>query len=67
MNLFKYLIINIHTGECITTKNIREISTFIELIYPNKKICPSTVSNRLKGTEKKYFEHYDLLIKELIW
>ena len=67
MNLFKYLIINIHTGECITTKNIREISTFIELIYPDNKISHNTVSKRLKETEKRYFEHYDLLIKELIW
>ena len=67
MKDYKYLIINKETGEAITKKNVREISEFIDLIYPDKKISHNTVSKRLKEDEKKYFEYYDLIIKELIW
>ena len=62
MKNYKYLIINKETGEAITKKNVREISEFIDLIYPGKKISHNTVSKRLKEDEKKYFEYYLSLI-----
>ena len=67
MKDYKYLIINKETGEAIIKNNVREISEFISLIYSDKKISKDTVSRRLKENEKKYFEYYDLIIKELLW
>jgi hypothetical protein len=67
MKDYKYLIISKDTGEALIKKNVREISEFIGIIFPDKKISHNTVSLRLKESEKKYFEHYDLIIKELIW
>ena len=67
MKEYKYLIIYKETGEAMTKKNCREISEFIGFIYPEKTISHNTVSKRLKENEKKYFEYFDLIIKELIW
>jgi len=67
MKEYKYLIINKESGEGITKKNCRELSEFIGIIYPDKKLSHTTVSKRLKENDKKYFEYFDLIIKELIW
>tara|TARA_Y100000996_G_C21982814_1_gene421195 strand:+ start:81 stop:281 length:201 start_codon:yes stop_codon:yes gene_type:complete len=66
MNKLKYLIINLETSECIIKTNYREIEGFISLIYPDKTICYSTVSNRFKNGNN-YFKYYDLIIKKLLW
>jgi hypothetical protein len=67
MKEYKYLIINKESGEGITKKNCRELSDFIRIIYPDKMLSHTTVSKRLKENDKKYFEYFDLIIKELIW
>ena len=62
---YKYIIINKTTDEAVIQKSVRDISDFINTIYPENTISHNTVSQRLK--EKKYFNYYELLIKELIW
>ena len=62
---FKYIIIQKDHNEVILKRSYREISIFINLIYPDKKLSHTSVGERLK--EKSFFHYYDLLIKELIW
>ena len=62
---YKYIIINKTTDEAIIQKSVRDISDFINTIYTENTISHNTVSQRLK--EKKFFNYYDLLIKELLW
>ena len=62
---YKYIVINKTSDEVIIKNSVREISDFIGMIYPKSKLSHNSVSQRLN--EKSYFNHYDLLIKELKW
>jgi len=63
--LYKYIIIHKVHGDVLLKNSYREISEFINLIYPSEGLSHNAVGERLR--EKKFFNHYDLLIKELIW
>ena len=62
---YKYIIIDKSSEEVILKNSVRDIADFINMIYTEDSISHNTVSKRLK--EKKYFNYYELLIKELIW
>tara|TARA_B100000029_G_C17502535_1_gene933181 strand:- start:1258 stop:1467 length:210 start_codon:yes stop_codon:yes gene_type:complete len=64
-NNFKYIIIDTTTHEVVIKNSYRSIADFINLIYPNDKISHNAVGERLRA--HKYFNYYDLLIKELLW
>ena len=63
--LYKYIIIHKIHNEVLLKNSYREISEFINLLYPDDKISHNTVGKRFK--ENKFFNYHDLLIKELIW
>ena len=62
---FKYIIIDTTTHEVVMRNSYRSIADFINLIYPSDKISHNAVGERLRT--HKYFNYYDLLIKELLW
>jgi len=62
---FKYIIIDTTTHEVVMKNSYRSIADFINLIYPSDKISHNAVGERLRV--HKYFNYYDLLIKELLW
>ena len=64
-NKFKYIIIDTTTHEVVMENSYRSIADLINLIYPNDKISHNSVGERLRA--HKYFNYYDLLIKELLW
>ena len=64
-DLYKYIVIHKTHNEVLLKNSYREISEFINLMYPDDKISHNTVGKRLK--EKKFFNYHDLLIKELLW
>ena len=64
-NKFKYIIIDTTTHEVVMRNSYRSIADFINLIYPNDKISHNAVGERLRA--HKFFNYYDLLIKELLW
>ena len=63
--LYKYIIIDKETNEVILKNSYRDISEFINLIYPKSSISHNAVGERLR--DKKFFNHYGLLVKELVW
>lgn len=62
---YKYIIIDTTTDEIILKKSVRDISDFINIIYPENKMSHNTVSIQLRNNN--YFYHCELLIKELKW
>ena len=62
---YKYIIIDTTTDEVILKKSVRDISDFINIIYPENKMSHNTVSIQLRNNT--YFYHCELLIKELKW
>tara|TARA_Y100000996_G_C22472601_1_gene622770 strand:+ start:62 stop:271 length:210 start_codon:yes stop_codon:yes gene_type:complete len=62
---FKYIIIQKDHNEIVLKNSYRDISVFINLIYPDKKISHNSVGERLR--KDKFFDYYDLIVKELIW
>ena len=62
---YKYIIIDTTTHEVVVEQSYRSIADFINLIYPEDKISHNAVGERLRV--HKFFNYYDLLIKELLW
>ena len=62
---YKYIIIDTTTHEVVVEQSYRSIADFINLIYPEDKISHNAVGERLRI--HKFFNYYDLLIKELLW
>ena len=62
---YKYIVIDKDTNEVILKNSYRDISDFINLIYPDNKISHNAVGERLR--DKKYFNYCGLLVKELVW
>jgi hypothetical protein len=63
--IYKYIIIDILSGEAVIHKNVRDISEFIKMIYPTNPLSHNTISKYIR--EQNNFIHEELLIKELVW
>lgn len=67
MGKYKYLIINEKDNEYYIKNSYRDIEKYINSIYPDNKTSHMSVSRRLKESKNKYYQYYDIIIKELIW
>tara|TARA_Y100000996_G_scaffold414469_1_gene405450 strand:+ start:489 stop:713 length:225 start_codon:yes stop_codon:yes gene_type:complete len=67
MGKYKYLIINEKDNEYYIKNSYRDIEKYINNIYPDNKTSHMSVSRRLKESKNKYYQYYDIIIKELIW
>lgn len=67
MGKYKYLIINEKDNEYYIKNSYRDIEKYINSIYPDNKTSHMSVSRRLKESKDKYYQYYDIIIKELIW
>ena len=67
MGKYKYLIINEKDNEYYIKNSYRDIEKYINSIYPDNKTSHMSVSRRLKESKVKYYQYYDIIIKELIW
>jgi len=67
MGKYKYLIINEKDNEYYIKNSYRDIEKYINSIYPDNKTSHMSVSRRLKESNDKYYQYYDIIIKELIW
>tara|TARA_Y100001970_G_C14119345_1_gene795409 strand:- start:616 stop:840 length:225 start_codon:yes stop_codon:yes gene_type:complete len=67
MGKYKYLIINEKDNEYYIKNSYRDIEKYINNIYPDNKTSHMSVSRRLKESKGKYYQYYDIIIKELIW
>ncbi len=62
---YKYLIINTNNNELTIKKSLRDITGYINEIYPKQTTSYNTINRRLK--DKNNFKYFELLIMELKW
>lgn len=64
---YKYLIINEKDNTYHIMNSFREIEEYINLQYPENKTSHMSVSRRIKESDNKHYNYYDIIVKELIW
>ena len=61
---YKYLIINELDESFYIMNSFREIEKYINENYPENKTSHSSITRRLKESDKKYYKYNDIIIKE---